>query len=74
MIRRMTEEQTNDETDKFKLKKKSTSTPNSGRDKCLDLYIDLVKDDVIGSLKKSKKINLSKEESTVFHEHLHNKM
>ena len=28
---------------------------------------------MIGSLKKSKKINLSKEESTAFHELLHNK-
>ena len=62
-----------EEADKFRVKKKSTFTPNSGRDKCLDLYIDLVKDDVLGSLKKSKKINLSKEENSAFHELLHNK-
>ena len=40
-----------EEADKFKVKKKSTFTPNPSRDKCLDLYIDLVKDDVLGSLK-----------------------
>ena len=51
---------------------KSTFTPNAGRDKCLDLYIDLIKDDVMGSLKKIKKINLTKEENSAFHELLHN--
>ena len=67
-----TKEQTKDSADKFMVKKKSTFTPNAGRDKCLDLYIDLVKDDVMGSLKKSKKINLTKEENSAFHELLHN--
>ena len=67
-----TKEQTKDAADKFMVKKKSTFTLNAGRDKCLDLYIDLVKDDVMGSLKKSKKINLTKEENSAFHELLHN--
>ena len=55
------------EADKFKVKKKSTVTPKSGRDKCLDLYIDLVKDDVLGSLKKSKKSTYYNEENSAFH-------
>ena len=38
---------TKDVADKFMVKKKSNFTPNAGRDKCLDLYIDLVKDDVM---------------------------
>ena len=40
---------------KFRVKKKSTFTPSSGRDKCLDLYIELVKDDLVANLRKSNK-------------------
>lgn len=62
-----------EEDEKFKVKKKSMFTPSSGRDKSLDLYIELVKDDVIANLKKSNKLNISKGESTAFYELLHNK-
>ena len=47
-----TDDKIKDAADKFMVKKKSNFTPNAGRDKCLELYIDLVKDDVMGSLKK----------------------
>ena len=55
-----------EEADKFRVKKKSTFTPNSGRDKCLDLYIDLVKDDVLVSLKKSKKSTYQRKKTVLF--------
>lgn len=37
----------------------------------LDMYIELVKNDIISSLKKTGKLNLTKEESIAFHELLH---
>ena len=62
-----------EERDKFKLKKKSTFTPESGRDKSLDLYIELVKEDVVANMKRSSKLNISEEENAAFYELLHNK-
>ena len=61
------------EDDKFRVKKKSTFTPPSGRDKSLDLYIELVKGDVIASLKRSTKLNLTRDENSAFYELQHNK-
>ena len=61
------------EDDKFRVKKKSIFTPPSGRDKSLDLYIELVKEDVIVNLKKSSKLNLTRDENSAFYELLHNK-
>ena len=58
---------------KIRVKKKSTFTPSSGRDKCLDLYIELVKGDVVANLRKSNKLNFPNEESEAFYELLHNK-
>ena len=62
-----------EEDEKFRVKKKSTFTPSSGRDKCLDLYIELVKDDVVANLRKSNKLNIPKKESEAFYELLPNK-
>ena len=62
-----------EEDEKFTAKKKSTFTPSSGRDKCLGLYIELVKDDVVANLRKSNKLNIPKKESEAFYELLHNK-
>lgn len=61
------------EDDKFRVKKKSTFTPPSGRDKSLDLYIELVKEDVIANLKRSSKLNVTREENSAFYELLHDK-
>ena len=41
-------------------------TPPSGRDKSLDIYTDLVNDDIVANLKKSDKLNISKEENVTF--------
>ena len=59
-----------DET--FTVKKKSRFTPSSGRDRCLDLHIKLVKD-VVANLRKSNKLNIPKEEGKAFYELLHKK-
>ena len=42
-----------DPTDLFKIKTKSNFTPNKGRDPWLDLYVELVKNDIINNLKKT---------------------
>ena len=43
-------------------KKQSLWTPNAGRDKCLDTYIQAVKNDIISGLKRNFKMNLTREE------------
>ena len=58
--------------EKFTVKKKSFFTPNKGRDAWLDLYIELVKNDVVNNLRKAKKLNISKEEEAAFYSLLHN--
>jgi hypothetical protein len=40
-------------------KRKSYSTPNSGRDRWLDTYIEVVKNDVLQGMNKSCKLNMS---------------
>ena len=53
--------------DKFKQKQKSTFTPNEGRAASLDLYNELVKNDIVTDLKKCGKLNLSKDENDAFY-------
>jgi hypothetical protein len=59
--------------EKFRIKKKSFFTPKKGRDVWLDLYIELVKNDVVGSLRKAGNLNVTKEENSAFMSLLHNK-
>ncbi|KAK3089910.1 hypothetical protein FSP39_007586 [Pinctada imbricata] len=71
------EEKNNEETDhtldeKFRLKKKSRFTPNKGRDMWLDLYIETVKRDIVSNLKRSGKLNLTKQEQSAFQSLLDN--
>ena len=57
--------------DKFKQKPKSTFTPNEGREASLDLYIELVKNDIVTNLKKCGMLNLSKDENDAFYQLLY---
>ena len=57
---------------KFQSKQKSYFTPNPGRDAHLDLYIELVKTDIIENLKKKGNFNVTKEEKAAFFELLNN--
>ena len=53
--------------DEFKQTPKSTAfTPDGGRDASLDLYIELLKNDVEANLKKCGKLNLTIEEHEAF--------
>ena len=60
------------EEQKFRVKRKSFFTPAKGRDMWLDLYIESVKRDIIGNLKRSGKLNLTKQEQAAFHSLLDN--
>jgi hypothetical protein len=55
-----------------KVKRKSHFTPNKGTDSWLDLYIDLVKTDVVRSLRKAGTLNITKDENAAFMSLLHN--
>ncbi|XP_045208770.2 uncharacterized protein LOC123560670 [Mercenaria mercenaria] len=61
-----------DPRERFKLRKKSYFTPNKGRDMWLDLYIELIKNDIVNSLKRSGKLNISHDEQSAFQSLLHN--
>jgi hypothetical protein len=61
-----------DESERFKVKRESTFTPNKERDAWLDMYIEVVKNEIVASLIKSKSLNVSREENKAFHELLHN--
>jgi hypothetical protein len=61
-----------DKEDKFKVKVKSTFTPKTGRDQWLDMYIELVKNDVINNIGKSGKLNTTRNERDAFFSLLQN--
>jgi hypothetical protein len=61
-----------EDKDKFTVKRESHFTPIKGRDSWLDLYIQLVKNDVVNSLKKACKLNVTKEEKVALMSLLHN--
>lgn len=61
-----------DELEKFKLRKKSHFMPSRGRDAWLDMYIELVKNDIVASLNKRGKMNISPSESSALHSLLNN--
>ena len=62
-----------DVRDKFRVKTKKHFTPDAGRDRHLDLYIELVKNDIVDNLKRSGSLNISKDEQQAFYDLLHNK-
>ena len=45
-----------------KLKEQSDWTPNSGRDRCLDMYVEQFRDDNIKGLSKHFKMNITNNE------------
>jgi hypothetical protein len=45
-----------------KFKKSSDWTPNSGRDRWLDMYVEQVRDDIIKGLSKDFKMNITNNE------------
>ena len=53
------EEGEEDPQERFTVKKKSTFTPAKGRNLWLDIYIELVKTDIVNNLKKAKKLSQS---------------
>ena len=61
-----------DPLEKFKVPKKSSFTPNKGCDMWLDMYIEMDKTDIINSLKKLGKLNISPGENDAFLSLLHN--
>ena len=62
-----------DNQERFVEKKKSFFTPKSGRDQWLDTYLELVRNDIINSLRKAGKLNVTREEKTAFYSLLENK-
>ena len=66
------EEGEEDPQERFTVKKKSTFTPAKGRNLWLDMYIELVKTDIVNNLKKAKKLNLTAEEHDAFLSLVHN--
>ena len=56
---------------KFPVVKNNIFSPHPERDNNLDLYIELVKEDVMASLKKSNKFNHTGEENSAFYVLLH---
>jgi hypothetical protein len=60
------------EQDMFTVKKESNFTPSKGRDAWLDLYIQLVKNDVVNSVGKSGNLNVTKEEKAALMSLLNN--
>ena len=67
-----TKQDEKDPLEKFKVPKKSSFTPNKGRDMWLVMYLEMVKTDIINSLKKLGKLNISPGENDSFLSHLHN--
>ena len=67
-----TKQDERDPLEKFKVPKKSSFTPNKGRDMWLDMYVEMVKTDIINSLKKLGKLNISPGENGAFLSLLHN--
>ena len=67
-----TKQDKNDPSEKFKVPKKSSFTPNKGRDMWLDMYIEMVKTDITNSLQKLGKLNISLGENDAFLSLLHN--
>ena len=67
-----TKQDKNDPSEKFKVPKKSSFTPNKGRDMWLDMYIEMVKTDITNSLQKLGKLNISPGENDAFLSLLHN--
>lgn len=57
---------------KFKVKAKSAFTPKTGRDQWLDMYIELVKNDVINNIGRSGKLNTTRDERDAFFSLLQN--
>ena len=49
-------------------KKENRWTPEPGRNRWLDAYIDEVKEDIISGLSRNKKFNLTKQETAAFQE------
>ena len=62
-----------EQDEQFRVKKKNWFIPPLGRDKHLDLYIELVKNYAVANLKRSDKLNISKDEKDAYSEFLHNK-
>ena len=67
-----TKQDKNDPSEKFKVPKKSSFTPNKGRDMRLDMYIEMVKTDNTSSRQKLEKLNISPGENESFLSTLHN--
>ena len=67
-----TKQDKNDLSEKYKVSKKSSLTPNKGRDMWLDMYIEMVKTDITNSLQKLGKLNISPGENDAFLSLLHN--
>ena len=66
------EKEEDDPQERFTIKKKSTFTPGKGRDLWSDMYIELVKTDIVNKLKSVKKLNLTAAEHSTFLSLLHN--
>ena len=54
-----------------KLKTSSDWTPNSGRDRWLDMYVEQVRDDIIKGLSKDFKMNITNNEEKALRELLY---
>jgi hypothetical protein len=54
-----------------KFKKSSDRTPNSGRDRWLDMYVEQVRDDIIKGLSKDFKMNITNNEEKALRELLY---
>ena len=65
-----TKQDKNDPSEKFKVPKKSSFTPNKGRDMWLDMYIEMVKTDITNSLQKLGKLNISPGENDSYHSYI----
>ena len=57
-----------DPMERFKVRKTSNFTPGKGGDHHLDLYIELVKSDIIENFKSSGTLNITKAENDAFYE------
>ena len=67
-----TKQDEKDPLEKFKVPKKSSFTPSKGLDMRLDMYVEMVKTDIINSMKKLRKLNISPGENDAFLSLLHN--
>ena len=66
------EEGGKDPQERFTVTKRSTVTPAKVMILWLDIYIELVKADIVNNLKKEKKLNLTAEEHDAFLSLVHN--